>query len=76
MSRPPAPPQLLVGVDEAARLLGISRKTLWNHTAPRGDRIPAVKLGRVVRYSPAELEQWIAQRLEESKTKSKEGAGG
>lgn len=72
MSKPPATPQLLVGVDEAARLLGVSRKTLWNHTAPRGDRIPAVKFGRVVRYSPAELELWIAQRLEESKSQLSE----
>jgi excisionase family DNA binding protein len=70
MTTPPVTPKLLVGADEAARLLGVSRKTLWNHTAPRGDRIPAVKLGRVVRYSPAELEQWIARRLEESKSQS------
>ena len=68
MSKPLASPQLLVGVDEAARLLGVSRKTLFNHTAPRGDKIPAVRIGRVVRYSPAELEQWIARRLEESKS--------
>jgi excisionase family DNA binding protein len=68
MTNPAAAPKLLIGADEAARLLGVSRKTLWNHTAPRGDGIPAVKLGRVVRYSPAELEQWIARRLEESKS--------
>ena len=68
MSKPLASPQLLLGLAEAARLLGVSRKTLFNHTAPRGDKIPAVRIGRVVRYSPAELEQWIARRLEESKS--------
>lgn len=67
MSRPPATPQLLIGADEAARLLSVSRKTLWNHTAPRG-RIPAVRIGRVVRYSPVDLERWI----EESKSQPSE----
>jgi len=53
---------LLLSAAEAARLLGLSRKTLWNHTAPRGDGIPAIHIGRVVRYSRSTLERWIAER--------------
>jgi predicted DNA-binding transcriptional regulator AlpA len=61
----PAPaiePPLLISAAEASRLLGMSRKSLWNHTAPRGDGIPAIHIGRVVRYSRATLERWIAER--------------
>jgi predicted DNA-binding transcriptional regulator AlpA len=57
---------LLLSASQAARLLGIGRKTLWNHTAkpgePVGDKIPAVRIGRVVRYRRATLERWIAER--------------
>ena len=52
---------LLLSASQAARLLGISRKTLWNHSAPRGD-IPVVAgLGRVVRYRRESLERWIIE---------------
>jgi predicted DNA-binding transcriptional regulator AlpA len=55
-------PLLLTGV-EAARLMRISRKTLWEHTAPRGS-IRAIKFGkRFLRYSPAELQRWIAEQI-------------
>jgi excisionase family DNA binding protein len=53
---------LLLTAGEASRLLKLSRKTLWNHTAPRGEKIPAVRFGRVIRYSRATLERWIAER--------------
>jgi excisionase family DNA binding protein len=52
---------LLLSADQAATLLGVSRKTLWNHTAPRGEKIPAVRIGRVVRYRRDTLERWIAE---------------
>ena len=52
--------QLLLNAVDAAKLLGIRRKTLWNNTAPRGDKIPAVRVGqRLVRYRPADLERWV-----------------
>ena len=43
---------------EAAEALGISEKTLWSRTAPRGP-IPVVRLGRSVRYSVDALRRWI-----------------
>ncbi len=52
---------LLLSASQAAKLLGISRKTLWNRSAPRGD-IPVVTgLGRVVRYRRESLERWIIE---------------
>jgi excisionase family DNA binding protein len=53
---------LLLSAKEAARLLGLNRKTLWNHTAPRGARIPSVRVGRFLRYSREGLQQWIRER--------------
>jgi excisionase family DNA binding protein len=49
---------LLVDTREATRLLSISRKTLYTHTTPRGS-IPCVRLGSLVRYSLADLRQWL-----------------
>jgi len=57
---------LLVGSREAARLLSISERTLWQHT--KDGSIPSVKIGRSVRYSTAELMRWI-----ESQSRSRNG---
>lgn len=60
---PPATPSaqpatLLLSAREAARLIGVSERTLWQLSAPRG-KLPAVRLGRVVRYDPDDLKAWI-----------------
>lgn len=46
---------------EAARLLGISERTLWQLTHDR--RIPCAKIGRIRLYSRAALERWLAERV-------------
>jgi predicted DNA-binding transcriptional regulator AlpA len=51
-------PKLLVTPREAARLLSICEKTLWSLTAPRGP-LPAVRLGRSVRYDVVDLQAFI-----------------
>ncbi|QDU37631.1 Helix-turn-helix domain protein [Maioricimonas rarisocia] len=43
---------------EAAKLLGISERTLWSLTQPRGP-IPSVKLGRRVAYPVDLLREWL-----------------
>ncbi len=53
---------MLLTVTEAAQLLQVSEKTLWNHTAPRGNAIPTVRFGKTLRYSRAALEAWIAKQ--------------
>jgi excisionase family DNA binding protein len=44
---------LLWSVSESAKALAISAKTLWQMT--KDGQIPAVRIGRAVRYSPKDL---------------------
>ena len=60
----PDVPPLLLPI-EAAKLLRVCLKTLQNHSDPTGSdpsKIPALKIGRAVRYSRAAVERWIAIR--------------
>lgn len=56
-SRNEASDRLLVDAREAARLLGISPRTLW--TLTDGGRIKAVRIGRLVKYDPRDLLAFI-----------------
>jgi predicted DNA-binding transcriptional regulator AlpA len=55
---------------EAAKALGISPRTLWGLTTPRGP-IRCVRIGqgkrRAVLYSVSELQHWLRQQASESK---------
>lgn len=66
---------ILLNTTEAAKLLNVSEKTLWNHTAPRGKCIPAVHFGRALRYSRAALEAWIAREVNSQLGGPLEGTG-
>ena len=50
-------PRLLLKPREAAEALAISPRTLWART--NAGEIPCVRLGRAVRYDPADLRAWI-----------------
>jgi len=43
---------------ESAAALGLCEKTLWSLTDPRGP-IRCVRIGRAVRYAPADLSEWV-----------------
>lgn len=60
LSTPPLQPErkLLLTVREAAAALSVCEKTLWSLTAPRGP-LPAVRLGRSVRYDVTDLRAFI-----------------
>lgn len=51
--------QLLLKPLDASRTLGISERTLWAQTQPRGP-IPCVRIGNCVRYSVEQLQAYIA----------------
>jgi len=51
---------LLVTPREAAVLLRLSDRTLW--TLTRAGEIPAIRIGRSVRYDPHDLAKWIASK--------------
>ena len=57
-----SPLQLLLRPEEAARALAISPRKLWDLTK-RGE-IPAVRIGRVVRYDIDGLREWILAQKE------------
>jgi excisionase family DNA binding protein len=65
MSEPPPVVQLLVAPPEAAKALAIGQRTLWALTK-RGV-IPAVRIGRSVRYDVRDLAAFI--------DRAKEGGG-
>lgn len=50
---------------EAAKALGISARTLWGLTAPRGP-IPCLRIGhgkrQTVLYPVADLQAWLSQQ--------------
>ena len=49
---------MLIDADEAASELSLGARTLWSLT--KCNAIPSRKIGRSVRYSPAELRAWVA----------------
>jgi excisionase family DNA binding protein len=51
---------ILVDAREAARLLAISERTLWDLTFQR--EIPSLKIGRCVRYRVADLHGWAEKK--------------
>lgn len=55
---------------EAARALGLSARTLWGLTAPRGP-IPCLRVGqgkrRTVLYPVADLQAWLSRQAEAEK---------
>ncbi len=54
-------PLLALRLRDAARLLGISERLLWNLSAPRGP-IPCTRIGGrggCVLYRPDDLDQWL-----------------
>ena len=51
---------LLVDADEAARILSIGKRKLWELT--NCGNIPCVRIGRAVRYPVEQLRQWIAEQ--------------
>ncbi len=51
---------LLLTMRQAAQMLAIGERTLWEWT--RRGAIPCVRIGRAVRYSPLDLQAWIEAR--------------
>ncbi|MCC6230707.1 MAG: helix-turn-helix domain-containing protein [Phycisphaerales bacterium] len=53
-----APQPLLISAAQAAQRLGVTPRTLRRLSAPSGP-IPIVRLGRLVRYAPSDLERAV-----------------
>jgi excisionase family DNA binding protein len=48
----------ILDVDEAAALLKVSRRTVYNHV--KAGKIPHARVGRKLLFSRAKLNQWVA----------------
>jgi len=55
-------PALLLTPQQAADSLAISTRKLW--TLTNCGEIPCVRIGRLVRYDPTDLRQWIDEQKE------------
>lgn len=59
----------LLSPREAAEILGVSLPTLYTWTYRR--QIPAQKVGRLLRFSPAALQRWL--KGQEQRTLAEQG---
>ncbi len=57
--------QKLLNMDEAASILGLKKSTLYGFVMRR--QISTVKIGKLNRFRPQDLEQWIRERLQEAR---------
>lgn len=57
---PSQTPQFLLNYRQAARVLGISERTLFD--LKEAGEIPTVKLKRAVRFDPRDLDAWIQRK--------------
>jgi len=55
-------PKLLLTARETAGAMGISPRTLWMLTAPRGP-LPTVRIGRRVFYRPQDVNEFIQNQI-------------
>jgi predicted DNA-binding transcriptional regulator AlpA len=59
---------LLVNAREAARILAVSPRKLWAMTFEDRPGLPYIRLGRLVRYSVADLNRWIESQRQGGRT--------
>jgi len=50
----------LWGVDDVAEYCGVSERTVRSWLQHRG--LPAIRIGRVLRFEPASVRAWLAER--------------
>lgn len=50
----------LIGIQEAAHYTGISPTTIYKWVSQR--KIPHIKMGRLVKFDPIKLDEWIKQQ--------------
>jgi predicted DNA-binding transcriptional regulator AlpA len=60
----PTPQRIALKPSEAAKVLGISAKTLWTVSQPRGT-LPCVRIGSRVTYFIHHLQKWADSQLAE-----------
>lgn len=57
---------LLVSARDAARMLAVSPRKLWSMTFAETPRLPHLKIGRLTRYCPYDLQEWVDEQRQAS----------
>jgi hypothetical protein len=60
VSQPPGDDRFL-NARQVAEKLGVSERFIRDHTTRRSPRIPAVKLGKLIRYRPTDIDLFMAE---------------
>ena len=60
VSQPPGDDRFL-NARQVAEKLGVSERFIRDHTTRRSPRIPAVKLGKLIRYRPTDVDLFVAE---------------
>jgi excisionase family DNA binding protein len=58
--RPPTLAEPLLTADQVSRLLGIPRSSVYEYARRAHDPLPAVRVGRHVRFQRTAVERWLA----------------
>lgn len=58
--------ETLLSPKTLAAKLGLAEQTVYNRHSTGGDLPPAIKLGRLLRFHPDEVEAWLAQHRQPS----------
>lgn len=56
------PSALLIGIRQAAALLGISERKLWEMA--NSGKMPCLRIGTRLLFSPNQLRQWVDNNME------------
>jgi predicted DNA-binding transcriptional regulator AlpA len=54
-----------------ADVLGISEQTIYNRHSTGGDLPPTIKLGRLIRFRPTDVESWLKSHQTNEKSLEK-----
>ena len=65
MAGPDSPIPILISPKEAARLLSVSPRKLWQMTFEVIPGLPYIKCGRLLRYSPSDLQRWATSQKDQ-----------
>jgi excisionase family DNA binding protein len=56
--------QSLLTVDELAALLSVSADWVRDHATRKQPRLPVIRVGKLLRFRPNEIERWIQEQTQ------------
>lgn len=54
----------LVGVAQAAKHLGMSKKWVYDHASRKHPRVPSIRMGRSLRFDLSDLDRFVDEQAE------------